>query len=203
MIFFIDYQNMHLHGSLLLSQHQLRYKSFVERQNYDVFNYKELEYDQYDTPSAKYIVYKSAKDHAIGVCRLTPVSHRSMLQDLFPEMVDDHNIFLEKDIWEGTRFCVEKNLPPEVREKVIRDLVNAYFVFSFKNKISSIIGIMPSYILRQVFKKNGCAYRYLGKPKLIDGQRIQAAILNITQENYENFKKLDKQEIFTRKKVAA
>lgn len=203
MICYIDYKNMHLHGSLLLSQHKLRYRSFIERQSYDVFNYEGLEYDQYDNPSAKYIVYKSTKSQAVGVCRFTPVSHRSMLQDLFPEMVKDHGIFLKNDVWEGTRFCVDKSLSPEMREKVIRDLVNAYFVFGFRNKVSSIIGIMPSYILRQVFRKNGCAYNHLGKLKIIDEQRIQAAALDITHENYRNFNKLGNKESFSKKKVAA
>jgi len=190
MITYISLDNIDSHKDAIKAQYKLRHKAFLERQSYKVFSYKDMEYDQYDNPSAVYLVHEGAeeRDSAWGVSRLTPVSHRSMLQDLYPSMVDDHAIFSTPNVWEGTRFCVEKSLDSVTRMLVSQELVGAYFEFGLLYGVRKVIGMMPTFILRRVFQASGCTYEHLGPSFLIDKQRIQAASMDITQQNFNRFR---------------
>lgn len=184
MISCISFENAHLFNAPLTSQFKLRHKCFIERQDYNVFTYNGMEYDQYDNPSSVYLVAHSEDGKALGTSRLTPVSHRSMLKDLALDMVDDHSVFSRPNIWEGTRFCVDKDLPPNVRDRVTKELVFAYYEFGLKNNVAQIIGMMPTYIWKRVLQSNGCKCEILGPIKIIDGQKIQAVSLDINSETF-------------------
>ncbi len=41
----------------LASQHELRFKSIIVRQGWEVPSYENLEYDSYDNPAATYLVW--------------------------------------------------------------------------------------------------------------------------------------------------
>jgi N-acyl-L-homoserine lactone synthetase len=74
--FLYQLRKCHLFGSAFYSQFQLRYRAFIERQDYDVQIYKGMEYDQYDTPASHYLVYHTPGGQALGVSRLRP-RHRA------------------------------------------------------------------------------------------------------------------------------
>ena len=48
----ITWANAHQHGEAWISHHRLRYRMFVERQKWSVPSYKQIEYDEFDTPAA-------------------------------------------------------------------------------------------------------------------------------------------------------
>lgn len=179
MIYCISYSNLDQFGKLFASQFRLRHKCFVKRQGYDVPTYRGMEYDQYDTPATRYLVYASVHDEALAVSRLSPVRQHCMLRDLWPEMVADQSLLNSPHVWEGTRFCIQKELPAARRRQICKELVLAYLEFGLKNNIQSIIGIMPKLILRSVFARAGCAYKNLGPPRVIDDELIQAAGLSV------------------------
>ena len=157
----------------------------MARQDYNVSTYESMEYDQYDNPSSVYLVYQDENGEALGTSRLTPVSHRCMLKELVPDMVLDHSIFDQSDIWEGTRFCVDKDIPADLRDHITKSLVLAYHEFGLERGLSKIIGMMPTYIWKRVLQRNGSRCTELGPIKIIDGQRIQAVSIDITEETYE------------------
>ena len=66
MISCITCENIHLFGPAFHSQFQLRYRAFIERQDYDVRIYKGMEYDQYDTPASHYLVYHTPAAGPLG-----------------------------------------------------------------------------------------------------------------------------------------
>ena len=72
MISCISCETIHLFGPAFHSQFCLRYRAFIERQDYDVRIYNGMEYDQYDTPASHYLVYHTEEGRALGVSRLTP-----------------------------------------------------------------------------------------------------------------------------------
>ena len=44
-------------GRALSSQYSLRYRSFVDRQDWSLSEFNGMEYDQYDTPATTYLVW--------------------------------------------------------------------------------------------------------------------------------------------------
>src|SRR5690606_1364417 len=143
------------------------------------------EYDEYDNPSSVYLVYQSESGEALGASRLTPVTHRSMLKDLMPGMVTDHSLFEDPTIWEGTRFCVDKDLDPKMRDHITKSLVLAYFEFGLAHGATKIIGMMPTLIWKSIFQRNGCKCEVLGPTTIIDGQRVEAVSTDISQSAYK------------------
>ena len=102
MISCITCENIHLFGPAFHSQFRLRYRAFIERQDYDVRIYNGMEYDQYDTPASHYLVYHTEGGQALGVSRLTPTTQGCMLKDLWPGMVEDKALLQSEQVWEGT-----------------------------------------------------------------------------------------------------
>ena len=71
MISCISCENVHEFGLAFHSQFRLRYGGFVERQQYDVSVYDGMEFDRYDTPASRYLVYHTDEGRALGVSRLS------------------------------------------------------------------------------------------------------------------------------------
>ena len=67
-----------------------------------------MEFDQYDTPASRYLVYHTDDGTALGLTRLTPTSLSCMLRDLWPHLVEDKSLLQSEKVWEGTRYCVDK-----------------------------------------------------------------------------------------------
>jgi N-acyl-L-homoserine lactone synthetase len=87
MIDAITWENSHLYGNALVSQHRLRHRVFVEREGYQVPTYHGLEYDQYDTPAAVYLVWRDEKGEARGISRLIPTERPYMIRDIWSDFV--------------------------------------------------------------------------------------------------------------------
>lgn len=182
MITCINYQNLHEFGKEFYSAFKLRHESFIERQSYDVSVYDHMEFDQYDTPAATYLVYHDQYGEALGVSRLTPTIVSSMLEDIFPSLVDDKSVFRNLKIWEGTRYCIKKELSPELRQTIVNEMAIAYLEFGLDQKLEKIIGMMPTYIYRSVFERPGIEMEYLGDIEKIDRQRIRAVAIPVEEK---------------------
>jgi N-acyl-L-homoserine lactone synthetase len=183
MITCVTYENLHEYGGAFYAQFKLRHKAFIERQNYQVSTCRSMEYDQYDTPAALYLVYMDSSGEAKGCSRLTPVDRGCMLKDVWPSLVSCHDNIFARDVWEGTRFCIDKDLPIQDRKRILQELVLGYFEVGLNWGMKKIIGVMPPYIFRKVFGDCGCSYQFLGgKLKLPSGETIAAGTMDITEE---------------------
>lgn len=180
MIVCCTYDNLQMTGAAFNAQFKLRHRSFLERQSYNVKSYDLKEYDQFDTPAAVYLVYVGSLGRALGASRLTPTAHSCMISELWPEMVSDPKVITGEKTWEGTRFCVDRDVPPDLRRIISHELVLAYLEYGLVKGINKIVGVMPTYILRSVFRASGVVFETLGPSKRIDGANVQAASMNVT-----------------------
>jgi N-acyl-L-homoserine lactone synthetase len=186
MISCISCENVHLFGPAFHSQFQLRYRAFIERQDYDVRINKGMEYDQYDTPASHYLVYHTPDGRALGVSRLTPTVQGCMLKDLWPDMVEDKALLSSALVWEGTRYCIDKDVAPALRTAIIHEMAAAYLEFGLQAGLKKIIGMMPTYIYRSVFEKPGIDMEYLGPVTVIGRHRIRAVAIPVDRKQLHN-----------------
>jgi N-acyl-L-homoserine lactone synthetase len=185
MLSVISYQTITNSPDLFFGQHQLRHREFLERQHYAVKSFDDMEYDQYDNLASKYLVYSDDGKQVLGCSRLTPVYLGSMLQDLFPDLVDDPTIYQRPKTWEGTRFCVDSRLAPAQRLKILRHISVGYLEYALHFGIERIIGLMQTLVLRSVWERNGIHLRRLGPVSPIgDHSKIQAACIDVTSNQY-------------------
>lgn len=182
MIKVISYRDIAANADLFYSQFQLRHREFIERQHYDVKTLEGMEFDEYDTLASVYLVYTEDGKIVLGCSRLTPIDYGCMLAEHFPDLVDDKSIFTAPNVWEGTRFCIDRRLPPSYRSEICHALCAAYIDFGLARGITRIIGLMPTIILRTVFERSGIHLERLGPVKAIgDHARIQAASITICE----------------------
>ncbi|ESQ80500.1 acyl-homoserine-lactone synthase [Asticcacaulis sp. YBE204] len=183
MIKLLSYKNISQNAELYFDQFRLRHREFIDRQDYDVKAHDGMEFDEYDTLAAQYLVYSEDGRTALGASRLTPVVMGCMLKDHFPHLVDDHALLSQTDVWEGTRFCIDSSLPPEQRRHICQSLALAYVEAGLNIGATHIIGLMPTLILRSVFERSGIQLDRLGAPHAIGAHsRIQAASIEVCIE---------------------
>src|SRR6202044_3572370 len=93
----------HLFQDALASQARLRFKVFVEQRGLPHSHHDGLEYDEFDTPSAVYLVWRDADQIVRGLVRLLRTDRPYMLKTYWPELVEDRQLPESPDIWEMTR----------------------------------------------------------------------------------------------------
>jgi acyl homoserine lactone synthase len=185
MLSVISYQTISRNPDLFFGQHQLRHREFLERQRYAVKSFEDMEYDQYDNLASRYLVYSDDGKQVLGCSRLTPVYQGCMLQDLFPEFVDDPTIYTLPQTWEGTRFCVDSRLAPEHRLHILKHISVGYLELALHSGIDRIIGFMQTLVLRSVWERNGIQLRRLGQVLPIgEHSKVQAACIEVSEAQY-------------------
>jgi N-acyl-L-homoserine lactone synthetase len=189
MISCISCSNVHEFGRAFYSQFRLRYEEFIERQDYQVPVYDGMEFDQYDTPASRYFVYHTDDGKALGATRLTPTSLSCMLKDLWPQLVEDKSLLQSEKVWEGTRYCVDKSVTPELRQRIINELACAYLEFGLRLGLTKIIGLMPTYIYRSVFERPGIEMEYLGPVQAIGRHKCRAVAIPVTSQQLANVRR--------------
>jgi len=189
MISCISCENIHEFGLAFHSQFRLRYDAFVERQQYDVSVYDGMEFDRYDTPASRYLVYHTDEGRALGVSRLTPTTLSCMLADLWPHLVEDKTLLQSDAVWEGTRYCVDRDVNPGLRQRIVHEMACAYLEFGLHLGLQKIIGLMPTYIYRSVFERPGITMDYLGPVEAIGRHRCRAVAIPVTASQLGNVRR--------------
>lgn len=181
MIVAVSIENAHLFGDVLPSQYRLRHHGFKERQNYAVPSYRGMEYDAYDTPGTVYLVWRDEKEIARGCARIVPTTLPYMIEELWPEAVQ--NLPLPKDprVWEASRMCIDKSMPVHLRKRIHGEIICGLQEFGIANDIHWMIGVMTQPIWRSVFTRVGWPIEYLGPPfNLTPKESIYAGKMKIS-----------------------
>lgn len=184
MIYAINIENAHEYGSVLPQLYRLRYRQFVERQGYGVSVYKDMEHDQYDTLATVHLVWMDESKIVRGCSRLNPTNRPYMLKELWPDMSSEP-LPEAADIWEGTRICIDRNLPAHLRDRIKWELVLAYLEFGLENGISKYIGVMPNFIWHRVFVQSGWGGNLLGPERVLGGVKTHASEVIVSHEAHE------------------
>lgn len=186
MVIAVNIRNDHRYGGLIYQQYELRHQSFIERQSYDVPTFDGMEYDQYDTPATSYLVWRDDEGKVRGVSRKAPTDRAYMIKEIWPAIITKIPLPNSTDIWESSRFAVDKTLDAGTRRQIIGDLVCAGLEFGLENNIKGYVGVMPPGIWRSVFERCGWPIEKIGPVVTLDtGERIVAGWMEV-RESYLN-----------------
>jgi acyl homoserine lactone synthase len=180
MIEVVTVENSHLFGAALAEQFKLRYRVFIERQKYSVPTHKDMEYDQFDTPAATYLVYRDPAGRARGITRLLPTTKPYMIQEVWPTLIEDGHLPSAPDIMEATRFGVDTDLDRDEQRRAVTELVCGCLEYGLRYGVREYVSVMPTLIYRKVLMAAGVDVQFLGAPRQIDGFNIVAGRINIT-----------------------
>lgn len=180
MIECVTWETAHLYGEAWISQHRLRHRMFVERQGWEVPSFNGLEYDQFDTPAAVYLMWRDDAGQARATTRLIPTERPYMLKELWPDMVTSAPLPSSPRVWEATRIGVDRDLDPRTRQRVCGEIVAGCLEFGLINGIDRYIFLMPLVIIKSLLVRAGCPVALMGEPRMIAGHLVAAAEVKIT-----------------------
>ncbi|MCK1707735.1 MULTISPECIES: acyl-homoserine-lactone synthase [unclassified Bradyrhizobium] len=155
----------------LASQAKLRFEVFVRRRGLDHSSWDGLEFDEFDTPAATYLVWRDNERVVRGSARLLRTTTPYMLRSYWPHLVEDGVLPASVGIFEVTRVCVDKTVEPRVRATIFPELLCAIQEFILQNGGSGMIGVTREHLLAH-FVRSGI--RWLGGAREIEGEMERA-----------------------------
>jgi N-acyl-L-homoserine lactone synthetase len=155
MIEMFTWTTAHRFQDAMASQARLRFQVFVHARGLQHLHYDGLEYDEFDTPSAVYLVWRDANFAVRGLIRLLRTDRPYMLKNYWPWLVTARSLPEASDVWEMTRVCVDRTVEPELRRMILPELLSAAKEFFIKERAAGMIV-------------------WLGEPALIEGETERA-----------------------------
>ncbi|MCA1196503.1 autoinducer synthase [Sphingomonas sp. R647] len=151
---------------------------FVDLLGWDVPVLEEhYEVDQFDDAHARYLVLTDADHRHLGSARLLPTTRPHILDTLFPALCAGP-VPSGPEIFEVTRFCLDRRLGAS-RRRIVRDqLVTALTQHALANSIRTYTGVAEQGWLGQVLRFGWNATR-LGQPLPDRGTTLGALRIDI------------------------
>lgn len=186
----LSFSNLHRHGDLFAAYMRARKEVFIDRLHWTLPVADGMEFDQYDTPLARWVVIHEFGEVLAGV-RLLPTTaqvglHSYMLRDaqsgLLSDIPTDVLFFkapVHERIWEATRLFITDAVPGHRRQAVQAELMRCFGATARAGGASHVIGIVPAVWSRWLRRLNLGAVP-VGPPFSIDGTRSQAALFNVS-----------------------
>jgi len=166
-------KNAHYFGDALASQARLRYRVFIQQRGLDHAHYDRMEYDEFDTPAAVYLVWRDQAQVVRGLMRYVPTSVPYMLERYWPELCQSRSLPKSDKVWEVSRVCVDRAYDPNVRKRIMPELLCAIQEFCQHNGVEAGVGVTRKHLLAH-FLRSGI--QWLGDEREIEGER-EAAFL--------------------------
>ncbi|MGR3452709.1 acyl-homoserine-lactone synthase [Pseudooceanicola sp.] len=181
--------NMTQYGDLFVEFMRARREVFIDRLHWNLPQTEGMEFDQYDTPQARWVAVHEY-GQVLGGIRLMPTTARCaaysyMLRDAQLDLLDsipnDVLFFdapVDPKIWEATRLFIAEGVDAKRRPVVQRMLLNAMQTTAAQQGATSVIGIVPAVFSRWL-KRIGMNAAPVGPKFNIDGTWSQAALFGL------------------------
>ena len=169
---------------------EARKRVFVDLLKWDVPVLEDAyQIDQFDTPSASYLVLTESDFGHRASARLLRSDGPHILKDLFPNLCAGP-VPLHGNFREITRFCIEPTLPRGDRRKARNELVSALADHALANGIAGYTAVAPMPWFRQI-ADFGWQCHPLGPSEMIDGQELVALQIGIDRNTREDLERTD------------
>ncbi|EEB83951.1 acyl-homoserine-lactone synthase [Roseobacter sp. GAI101] len=186
----LSISNLHNHGELFVNFLRARKKVFINQAGWDLSEVDGMEFDQYDTPRARWIVLHEFGE-VLGGVRLTPTTsqcgHYSyMIRDAQLGVIDtipaDVLFFqapVTPSIWEATRLFISSDTPAARRADLQRLLLEEMADTAAEMGAEHVIGIVPAVFSKWMTRLGLLSAVQVGPVMNIDGTRTQAALMRV------------------------
>ncbi|QDC10052.1 N-acyl-L-homoserine lactone synthetase [Oceanicola sp. D3] len=183
-------ETMHLHGNLIVNYLKARRQVFIVSKGWQLSETRGMEFDQYDTPEARWIAVHEDGEVLAGI-RIAPTTAQCGLHSY---MIRDAQLGLLKglpldplfeeapvsdQIWEATRLFLLDTVPAQRRAEVQRLLMLKMAEAARAEGAHSVIGIVPA-VFQRWLKRIGMEAVPMGPRFELDGDRSQAAMFNVS-----------------------
>ncbi len=186
----LSFLNFHQYGELFINYLRARKDTFIVHKGWNLPEVDGMEFDQYDTPRARWVVIHEYGEILAGV-RIAPTTaqcgqHSYMIRDaqlgrldglaedvlFFDAPVDDH-------IWEATRLFVAQSVPANRRLRIQTMLLEEMAAAARDVGATHVLGIVPA-VFRRWMNRLGMTAVPVGPVLKISGDETQAALMNVS-----------------------
>lgn len=179
-------RTIHEHGPLFTQYLELRKSIFLDQLKWNVSESDGMEFDQYDTPFARWVIIRD-QDQILGSVRMLPTTARCgvysyMLRDAqlgilsdIPQDVLYFNAPVEHSVWEATRFFINKSVPAANRLSIQAELFRSMSQTAMANGAGHVLGIVPA-VWQRWARRLGVRAKPIGAPFSIDGTASQSVL---------------------------
>lgn len=181
MIDVVKVDNAHMFGDAMADQHRFRFRHFVIRNRWTVPHVHGMEYDQFDTPAAVYLLWRDTSAHVRGMVRLLPTEQPYMLESLWPDLRPIEGLPKDRSIWENTRFAIDYDLAPQMRRQILAELLIASVEFGLAEDIRSYLLVSPCWVLRRILSPTGLSCRILRESASLGPTPIASAYVTVSE----------------------
>jgi N-acyl-L-homoserine lactone synthetase len=167
--------------TVLRNMFEARKRVFVDLLGWDVpVLAGRYELDQFDTPAARYLVLAGSDGTHRASARLLPTTRPHLLDSVFAALCDGEAP-RGPDVFEITRFCLDRSLDRQARRAARDALVMALARFGVAEGITLYTAIAEPAWLRQILGF-GWRCRLLGAEREMGGSRLIAFGIEIASD---------------------
>lgn len=181
MLEIITRDNAHLYYKELSSMHRLRHVVFKERLGWDLKCVNGLEFDQYDTEDAVYLIHKDSAGEVNACTRLLPTTVPYMLEEIFPHLVEHKPMPKSYFVWETTRFGANTDTAPR---NIVGILIAGMLEFGISMGIKNYVSVTDVPI-EPLLKRAGWNPQRLGEPQYVGTDSLLPAAAEIYDVNHD------------------
>lgn len=165
---------------LIHEMHRLRARIFRGRLAWTVRCASGLEIDGFDRLGPTYILCLDESDVVIGCARLLPATGGTMLERVFPQLLEMGRLTAHHRMIESSRFCVDTNVAAEREQAGLHSATLAMFAgiveWSVLNGYREIV-TATDVRLERILRRAGWPLARLGSPAQINETRSVAGLL--------------------------
>ncbi|MEO1138464.1 MAG: acyl-homoserine-lactone synthase [Pseudomonadota bacterium] len=185
----LSFRNMHEHGALLTTYLEARKTIFLDDLGWSVAETDGMEFDQYDTPLARWVVIHQFGE-ILGGVRMLPTTakcgvysymlrdaQRGVLEDL-PTDVLFFPAPVEHSVWEASRFFITDAVPAAKRLQIQALLFRSMSQTAIENGALHVLGIVPEVWARWA-RRIGVKATPIGAKFSIDGTTSQSVLFAV------------------------
>jgi N-acyl-L-homoserine lactone synthetase len=169
----------------LIAMHQLRYRVFKERLDWDVHTSGDMEVDSFDALHPAYLVQLATDGRVQGCVRLVPSAGPTMLRDTFPALLAGQTAPASSTVWESSRFALDiATDAPKGEHAIARatyELFAGMIEFGLSRRLTDIVTVTDARMER-ILRRAGWPLRRLGNPCSLGNTLAVAGYLEISTE---------------------
>lgn len=167
--------------AVMRAMFEARKRVFVDLLGWDLPVLAErYEIDQFDDAHARYLILADADQNHLASARLLPTQRPHLLADLFADLCDVAPP-IGPDIWEITRFCLDRDLRAVERRQWRDALVQGLACYALEHGIRTYVGVAEQAWLDQILAF-GWHAEPLGRVRNLGTMRVGALRIGISAE---------------------
>jgi acyl homoserine lactone synthase len=183
MIYAIDRRHFGSFANEIFEMHQLRFRVFKQRLNWDVTTSGDLEIDEYDALAPVYLLHCDDRGRVDGSVRLLPTTGPNMLLNTFPSLLGSQSAPQGGTVWEASRFAVDAPIGSRTNPGGLSlatfELFAATLEFAISRDLTSIVAVVDLRMER-ILRRADWPLRRINEARSIGNTFAVAGVLEVS-----------------------